>query len=438
MTRTRIAVAALLLLALGVRLGRVEATSYKPGNSAASYLALASQVAHTGDYTDSHRRGAGAGGSIGPTAYLPPAFPYLLAFVDVLDGHRTPAAPAVEPARLLGAVLGTVAVGLVGLVALEAFGASVGLIALAIAAVYPVFIELSGTVYPENLLIGLILGAVWAGLRARHAERPYGWIAGAGLLGGLATLTRENGAVVVLALLPLVWGVRRSLAAPALLLGVAVLTVAPWTIRNAVVLHHFIPVSDQDGLLLAGTYNAVSAHGRRVPYDRVDYKAVPDDAGLYYLTAPHVTEPELSHHLRDAAGHYILHHPGAPFAVAYDNTRRLLELEGSFAWHASAEEIGVSRGTAQIGVASFWLLLLIAIAGAFTRLARGAPRWLWAVPVLLYLSVVFINGETPRLRAPIDPFLIMLAACALATAFARVAVRRGQPCAEVSSCASRA
>ena len=425
MNRTRLLVAGLLLLALGVRAWRVEATSYRPANDAVSYLALASQIAHSGDYSTNRAPGTGAGASIGPTAYFPPAFPYLLSAVDVVDGHRTPTGPAVEPARVLGAVLGTAAVALIGLVAFEAFGETVALIALAIAAVYPVLIELSGTVYSENLLLPLSLGAVWAGLRAAQARRPYGWSAAAGVLGGLATLTHQNGAVVVLALLPFVWIERRTVAAPALLLAAAVLTIAPWTIRNAVVLKTFIPVSDETGLTVAGTYNPTSAHDAQIPYRWRYYKAIPTDAGLY-RAARHETEPQLSSKLQSAALHSIGHHPAAPLAAAYHNTRRLLELEGSFAWRTSAYDIGISGGTAKIGVVSFWLVLLLAIGGAFTRAARAAPRWLWAVPALFYLSVVFVNSETPRFRAPIDPFLIMLAACALATAWERLAPRARQ------------
>src|SRR5207302_6047801 len=131
------------------------------------------------------------------------------------------------------------------------------------------------------------------------------------------------------------------------------------------------------------------------------------------------TEPGLSSKLEHRALHYLGDHPASPLKVAYHNTRRLLELEGSFAWRASAYDIGISGGTAKIGVVSFWLVLLLAVLGAFTRRARRAPRWLWLVPLLLYLSVVFINAETPRFRTPVDPFLILLASCALATAAVR-------------------
>src|SRR5581483_9335419 len=124
----------------------------------------------------------GAGGTRGATAYFPPAFPYLVAALDLIDGHRSPRGAAVEPARLAQALLGTAAVALVGLVAFELFGVAVGLGALAIAAVYPALIELAGTVYAESLLIPLMLAAIWAVLRARRSDRPHRWVVAAGIL----------------------------------------------------------------------------------------------------------------------------------------------------------------------------------------------------------------------------------------------------------------
>ena len=65
---------------------------------------------------------------------------------------------------------------------------------------------------------------------------------------------------------------------------------------------------------------------------------------------------------------------------------------------------------------------LAAIAGLFTSVRREAPRWLWAFPVLYWLSIAFVNVETPRFREPIDPFLVLLAACAVATAVRRAGI----------------
>jgi len=58
-------------------------------------------------------------------------------------------------------------------------------------------------------------------------------------------------------------------------------------------------------------------------------------------------------------------------------------------------------------------LALLAIAGVALGAARGTPWWLWAVPLLLFLSVIWISGDI-RYRAPIEPFAVWAAAFALA------------------------
>jgi 4-amino-4-deoxy-L-arabinose transferase-like glycosyltransferase len=421
-TRTALIVGAILLVALVLRVAEVQRTSYRPINDAGSYLTLASEIAHSGDYSNSHRSGSGAGGTRGPSAYFPPGFPYFLAAVDLIDGDTTPRGAAIEPARLSQAALGTVTVALVGLVAFEAFGELIGLIALALAAIYPVLIELSGTLVAENLFTTLVLAAVYTALRAGRSTRPYPWVAGAGVLTGLATLTHENGVVLVVPLLAAAVWAGRGLAAPAVLIVAAAAAIAPWTIRNEDVLHRFIPVTDETGITLVGTYNRASAGYKPVPYKWRLYYGIPGERKLI-RESKHLTEPVLSSRLQSQALHYIGAHPTSPLAVAYHNSRRLLELEGAFAWRASAAAIDLPEPTAKIGVISFWTLSLLALAGVFTRPARTAPGWLWVVPVLLWLSVALINAETPRFREPVDPFLILLGACAIATA-ARAIGRR--------------
>ncbi len=424
-------VAAILLSALALRIGEVQGTSYRPRNDAGSYLTLASYIARTGDYSLSHNPGSGAGGTRGPSAYFAPGFPYFLALVDIIDGHETRRDGAIHPARISQAVLGTITVALIGLVALELFGEETGLIALVLAAIYPVLIELSVTLVAENLLTLLVLATVYAGLRvrrARSARTTYAWVAGAGLLTGLATLTHENAIVILFPLLVAVWTGRprtapRSLAAPALLIAVTVLMVLPWTIRNAVVIHHFIPVSDETGITLVGTYNVASASDPQLPYKWRIFYGIPGERSLIREEST-LTEPEISDRLESQAAHYISDHPFAPLAVAYHNTLRMFELEGAFAWQASASAISLPTNTARVGILSFWALCLLALAGAFTKLARAAPKWIWWVPIVLALSVVVVNVETPRFREPIDPFLILLAAAGVATAVGRL---RGAP-----------
>ncbi len=424
-------VAAILIGALGLRVGEVQGTSYRPRNDAGSYLTLASYIARTGDYSLRRNPGSGAGGTRGPSAYYAPGFPYFLALVDIIDGHKTRRDGAIHPARISQAVLGTITVALIGLVALELFGSVAAWIALVLAAVYPVLIELSVTLVAENLLTALVLAAVYAALRvrrARSAGTAYAWVAGAGLLTGLATLAHENGIVLLIPLIPAVWIGRprlrpRSIAAPVLLVATVALTIAPWTIRNAVVMHHFIPVSDETGITLVGTYNVASAANPQFAYKWRIFYGIPGERSLVHESST-LTEPQIGARLESQALHYISDHPFSPLVVAYHNTLRMFEVRGTFAWKASASAIALPVNTARVGVFSFWLVCLLAIGGAFTRLVRTAPKWIWAVPLLLALSVIVVNVETPRFREPVDPFLILLAAAGLATLIARL---RGAP-----------
>jgi 4-amino-4-deoxy-L-arabinose transferase-like glycosyltransferase len=429
--RKAVVVVVLLLLALALRVAEVQRTAYQPVNDAFAYLTLASSIAHTGDYPDSHAPGSGAGGSRGPTAYFPPAFPYLLAAADLIDGHTDPLGGAVHPARILQAVIGTAVVAMVGLVGLEAFGELVGLIALGLAAVYPVLIELSGTIVAENLMTLLVLAAIWAALRMRRSDHPYRWVALAGVLTGLATLSHVNAILLIVPLAVAAWttaqaAFRHRLAALTLLAVTTVLTLLPWTIRNAIELHRFVPVADETGITLIGTYNAASASNHTIPYRwRVFYRVPGEPRSIDHPTG--LSEAALSSKLQSQAFHYISKHPAAPLAVLYHNSRRLLELEGAYAWKTSASSIGVPLATARIGVLSFWALCLVAFAGLVTGALRRAPWWLWLAPVLLWLSAALINGETPRFREPIDPFLILLASYALAAALRTFVPRLAAP-----------
>ena len=417
------------MLALALRVGFVATTSYHAMNDAGTYNRFAATIATHGDYVTGDGPGTGAGGSRGPTAYFPPAYPYALAVADLLDGHASGHRAALAGERLENAALGTLTVALIGLLALQLAGADAGLAALGLAAVYPPLIELSGLLVAENLLVVWELAAVLAALRARGSPHPWRWIAATGGLLGLATLTHENAAVMLLALAVPVAGAARAAGARAGR-GVALLTlataamIAPWTIRNAVELHHFVPVSDETGITLRGAYNPSSAADRTVAWKWRLFVKIPADAGVR-RDAGRLTEIALGDRLEHRALAYIAAHPSAPLRVAGDNLRRLLELEGAAAWQASARAVDLPVDDARIGVIGFWVLGILALAGCLTAAARSAPRWVWAVPVLLALSVVFVNIETPRFREPIDPFLLVLAGCAVSGGVARLRARAG-------------
>ena len=368
-TRLKVLLVVVVLLgALGIRLGYVAGERYHAINDAGTYNRLAGMIATYGDYHTGDKPKSGAGGSRGPTAYFPPGFPYLLAVADLVDGHEAGGKAAVPGERIEMAVLGTISVALVGLVALEAFGEGVAWAALVVAAFYPVMIELSGTLVAENLVVTLELAAAWTALRGRRARHPYAWIAATGLLTGLAALTHENAILYVIPFAIAAWSIGRAgpgaarrharlraLGAPALLVVCTCLMIAPWTIRNAVQLHAFVPVADETGITLAGTYNPVSANDPQVPYKWHLFSHVPTLRHFAHDSGRD-TELELSDRLQTAALNYIKAHPLAPIQAGLDNTLRMFEIEGTYAWKASARAIGLKTTVAREGIIGFWIV----------------------------------------------------------------------------------
>jgi 4-amino-4-deoxy-L-arabinose transferase-like glycosyltransferase len=411
-------IAALLVaLALMLRVVEVQRLAYTPTQSARSYLVLGGQIAHSGDYGSEQ---VGVGGTrIGPTAYVAPAYPYLLGGLNVLSGEPATSAAQIHTDRLAQAVLGAALVGVIGLLALELFGIDMALLAMGLAAIYPPMIEMSSVLSTDTLLTVLELAAVLAALRMRRSHDPLRWTLATGLFAGLAALTQASAIVLIIPLgvaaasvAPVVG--RRRVAGALVLVASMLVTLSPWLIRDGLVMHRFIPITDSSGMTLGGTYNATAAQAQP-PYSWVSYRQVPADADLA-RRASRLTEPQLSSRLDSRALSYVARHPSSVLETAWHNTLRLFELEGSAAWHQSARAVGLSNGTAEIGVICFWVLCLLALLGVVAPIGLRAPGWMWGVPWAIGLLTILLNVQTPAFRLAIDPFLILLGARGIARA----------------------
>ena len=405
----------IVAIALGLRLAYVDATAgYPLRHDARDYDAHARSIAAGEGYSETIAHGR-------PTAFRPPGYPYVLAGVYRVAGvEHAPREERVRAARVAGAIIGALIVGLVGVLAAQLWGRRVALIAAALAAVYVPLITVGSSVMSEPLFVVFMLAAIIAAVAYRRSPGRYRFAALAGLLAGLAILTRANGAVLLLPLGVAVWDARprlsrAALGPPAVLVAVAFLTVAPWTVRNAVVLDSFIPVSTQLGSSLAGTYNDQARTDEVDPASWRSIKHVPAFADVWRRIRS-IPEPEAERRLRAAARDYIADHPTYVAEVGFWNTARMLDLAGLRRSRATAATVGIEHQWAERGVVCFWLFAALAIAGALTRRARATPRFVWAVPALLLASVVFLAVETPRYRTPIDPFIVLLAALALGAA----------------------
>jgi 4-amino-4-deoxy-L-arabinose transferase-like glycosyltransferase len=267
------------ILALGVGL-RVDYAweGRAPVYDAAAYARIAANL--------DQGRGFTAGkAATQPSSNYSPGLPLLVTGAYEVSGgvHE-------RLARVLLALLGSLAVLFTYLIGRRLSGPAAGLIGAAAVAVYPALLEYQGMLMSEPLAAALLSGAVlavlWAddarqanpaswschgegGLRAGRCVRSrppsprhplVRWVLPGVLLGALAMVRPEYlGVVFVLGLVVFAIGARDdwrgSLARAAILLAGFVLVVAPWTVRNATALDRFVPVSTGGGqVLFAGTY----------------------------------------------------------------------------------------------------------------------------------------------------------------------------------------
>ena len=125
-----------------------------------------------------------------PSATHPPAFPVLLAALDLV-GIRS-----VGAHRVALALLGALGVGLLGLLGQRLAGSAVGLVAAGIAALHPLWVEPGGVLMSEALHLVVITGVLL--LAVLVLEQPaLPRLIGLGLVMGAAVLTRSESVVLV-------------------------------------------------------------------------------------------------------------------------------------------------------------------------------------------------------------------------------------------------
>lgn len=254
------ALIAILLIGLGLRVNEAW-DGRSPVFDAAAYAEIAASL----DRGEGFTLGSGA---TQPASNYSPGVPLFVAGIYELTGgvhERT--------ARLVLALLGALAVPFTYLIGRRLSGVAAGLISAAAIAIYPPLVEYQGMLMGEpvaaTLLSGAVLAALWAAGPAISArgwrER---WLVPGTVFGALALVRPEYLGVAVLVAVVVVLGMRKEVPEQArpgswrgplvqgavFLLGVAVVVV-PWTVRNAIALDRFVPISTGGGqVLFAGSY----------------------------------------------------------------------------------------------------------------------------------------------------------------------------------------
>ncbi len=326
--------------------------------------------------------------------------------------------------RMVTVVCGIATVAIIGLVGRRVGGNRVGLIAAAVAAVYPNLWISDGLVMSESVSCLLIALALWAILV--WVDQPT--MRSAMLIGvaiGLGTLARSEVVLFVPAGAAVIWvvGRRAALARPwthvLAAAGVALALLVPWMIFNLVRFEKPIALTTNEGGALLGancpdTYYGPAQGGWSL-------LCLVDDPGN---NADEDTSMRAARQRREALSYVYDHLSSAP-RVVLQRVGRSLDL---FAVREMVRgDVGEERErwAAWAGIASFWVLAPVAAFGAMRT--RRRDRAILLIPVLIALvtTVVIYGGH--RIRSSAEPSIVILAAVAVEHWMTRSRLARGVP-----------
>ncbi|MCU1457986.1 MAG: glycosyl transferase, family 39 [Actinomycetia bacterium] len=369
------------------------------------YHKWANLVANGRGYLAPYLLTANLHGRASPSANHGPALSTLLALfswlgLDSFTDHR-----------VITAVVGALAVPVIGYLVYWLMGPRAGLIAAGLAAVYPSLWLNDGMLMPESLyavVVAGILFAMYAILAGRHRT---GWSVGLGALIGLAMLTRGEAVLFVpILVLPLLVALRkelftRRLAVVALALLSTVVLLLPWTIYNLNRFERPVYLSTSLDTTLDGANCDTTYYGKGIGYW--------SEACFANIANRHLEESVASQLERKQALRYISTHKQKLPVVALARFGRV--------WYLFKPGDSVTLDALQsrpqfwswAGMGMFFAMIPFALIGVFALRRRRVPVWpLGSMFLMVSVAVVVFYGNT-RFRVPADIALVALAACGL-------------------------
>lgn len=341
-----------------------------------------------------------------------PGFPLVLSSLFFLLSDDN---PSVYWARGLTAVLGTLSVAGVMLLASQLFDHRTALLAGALATVYPESITLGMLVLSESAFCPLMLAhlAAWiAALRTANRQHELGWAFLGGTMSGAAVLMRPSW----LLFLPFASACGWICSPPrsrhvklfaTMTIGMVIILL-PWWIRNYQVSGSFVPTTLQVG---ASLYDGLSptATGasdmqfapRYIEQLRERDRESPDTSGKTF-------EERLDRLLYADAMTWARTHPADALRLARVKFQRI--------WSPWPNDRGFSSPmVAIVSAGTFLPLVLCTAIGIYQHWKRGWSYQLCVIPAVYFTLLHMIFVGSIRYRQPAMLTLMVLAAGAIAT-----------------------
>jgi hypothetical protein len=411
-----VALTLIVLLGLGLRLDHALNPSLDPGkgtivayqgNDSKAYSQIAENLYRTGKY--------GTDKMLHPADWSPVA-PFFYATVYKLTGGVNE-----EAGRAAVAILGALMVLLVYLLGRRLGGPGVGLLAALLAAIYPTFLDNNEQILNEPIaactLTAAVLGFLWASDDGRSL---WAWLVPGAMLGATALARPEYlPFVAVLGLVALIRvgrrrGYRIGFASVALFVTAFCMVLAPWAVRNYLVLDRFVPVTTGGGkALFVATY--LPGQGRQLQVKR----ALIERFTGKRPTVRQIADTEMKNLLDRVARKYPdMERDAALARIGRENFRKYfgdrpaayMRMVATKMWNVWRRGSGPTmRGSGWI--AFHYTLLALALTGLGLLAYR---RRFEAIPLGLLIGGITVLGglllAVPRRNVPLMPLVLALAA----------------------------
>jgi 4-amino-4-deoxy-L-arabinose transferase-like glycosyltransferase len=347
----------------------------------------------------------------GPTAWMPPVYPLLLATIFRIFGPYT--FNSFLAAALFNVFCATLACIPIFFAGKRIAGLGVAATAAWLWAVFPNAILIPvESMWDASLSALLVATIFWATIAFAESQRLRDWAA-YGFLWGLTLLT--NATLIALLPLLLAWLAYRAhkqnrkwFANLGISSAIAILCCIPWTIRNYKTFRTFVPLRSGLGLQLW-----LGNNDNTQDIFRAEHHPIYDAAErAQYIQ---MGEVAYMHEKQTEAVHYMLSHPARE---AHLVARRIISFWSGGTPTPLRDFWKVDSGWFRFVLPFNLLAAFSALLGIIFLIRRRNPSWFPATifplvfPWAYYLSLVL-----PRYRLPIDPVVLLLAAVALETLF---------------------
>jgi 4-amino-4-deoxy-L-arabinose transferase-like glycosyltransferase len=403
----RKAATSLLLIVVVALAARVAFAWYEERQISAQVLSIVPFQTETGHIAYSIASGKGFSSPFqrdsGPTAWLAPVYPYILAGIFKLFGIYS--LPSFFAALSLNILFSAGALVPIFYTGKRIAGIGVGSAAAWLWAIFPnaVIIPFEW-IWDTSLSALLVATLLWATLELAESRRVRDWSL-YGLLWGFALLT--NPAIALLFPELLAWAAYRIrdrarasswLMRPVLAAALALLCCLPWTIRNYVQFHKFIPLRSNFAfeLYIGNNENYDDQHRSRPG-------AITQDREIFrYL---HMGETAFMEEEKRKAEAFIVEHPRIELWLI---SQRFVDF-----WTGTSSPLAAFRQAD-----SLWLRLILlcndlaplcAFLGVIVLLTTKNSYALPVVAIpILFPLLYYVTHTSLRYRHPIDPVVLLL------------------------------